>query len=628
MKPVRLRDRLTGTVLDPRVFDGRIPDGRYSVTQAMDYGGHSRLDAGDLLLDDGSAGPGISGGRIDFKRPQISELAQDDLALAFDALAAIDARTNLAAGQWPSPLLPSELDRESDTGELDRLLAEVFEQGHLDSIAARPRLSMRYDREVLPVGRAHRLDGAFERYLSAHSEHWAARTLSGILPKAVLARISDDDPNIYEHQVYARLLDHLERYLRRRMNRLSNIGDRVSKALAFQNSEQVNYRVRDTVCRVWGEAVDPGDAGQLLARNEQRLQTLGRWLRRIRRLMQRRVQDLHGVSLYGAIPRGAQVGLNLAATNLLTHDPHYRQLRLLWRSWLQATADEREHPVQVLDRRLAEQARYETYIGLLLVRGLRELGFAVHMSEAHQGEAHHEHWGEQAQLSFVEHAWSLVLGDRSLVLIPAAVALDQETASYWTTHVQCGGAQLRVPCVLRLPQDQCSAPPFERAAQGAPALQATPLDLYTEEAMVTLLSAWLWQGRLSGYGEQFTRLPPAVIDAWPQGTGGEPHGLALHQSMDAAQWGRLSAALDRLANQDLNRRIRARKIQIDRLNVCPECAQAAFIFEPVNSGFYARCHCGFEWKLDGGRFTQKQRGDFQQPSFETLGRRLIDIEAG
>ena len=146
--------------------------------------------------------------------------------------------------------------------------------------------------------------------------------------------------------------------------------------------------------------------------------------------------------------------------------------------------------------------------------------------------------------------------------------------------------------------------------------------------MVNLLSAWLWQGRLWGYGESFSHLPQAVIDALPRETGRKSHGLTLRQPVEADQWNRLSVALDRLADQDLNRRIRARKTQIDRLNGCPECTQAASIFEPEDGGFYARCHCGCEWQLRDGRFRQEKRGDSLQPSFETLGRRLIDVEIG
>ena len=172
-------------------------------------------------------------------------------------LAAIDAKSDLAAGRWPSPLLPSELGRKSDITDLERLLTEVFERGHLDAIATRPRLSMRYETEVLAVGRAHRLDSAFQRHLSAHSECWAARTLSGVVPKAVLARVSEDDANIYEHRVYARLLDHLDSYLHQRIAKLTNIGQRYTKALAFQDSETVDYRLQNAICGVWARRL-PG----------------------------------------------------------------------------------------------------------------------------------------------------------------------------------------------------------------------------------------------------------------------------------------------------------------------------------------------------------------------------------
>ena len=436
----------------------------------------------------------------------------------------------------------------------------------------------------------------------------------------MLARVSDDDADIYEHRVYARLLDHLDRYLHRRIARLANIGDRYSKALRFQGSERVDYRIRDAICRVWGEAFTGSDASDLLAKNEERLGTLRRWSKRIKSLKMKRAQSLGNGSLYAAIPRSAQVELGLLPTNLLSHDAHYRQLRLLWSAWLRATAGEREHPVQVLERRRAEQTRYERYVGLLLVRALAALDFQLSMSDAIKGQAYNAHWHENIQIRFLDHAWSIELRTRRLVLVPAAVALDMDLADQWVTHMLDGGREVRVPCVLQLGQNAVELAPSERVTDNAPALQLTPLDLYAEESMISLLLSWLWLGRLEGYGELFRHLPKAVVDAWPGPAIAQSNDQALRRPLDDAQWHTLMSALEQHARADLRDRIKMRKVQLDHLAGCPECGQRAELFEPKDGGFFARCHCGCEWQLRDPYFVQARRGETKDQTFETFGR--------
>lgn len=484
---------------------------------------------------------------------------------------------------------------------------------------------MRYDTERLPVGRAHRLDSAFQRYLSAHSEDWAARALNGVIPKAVLARVSDDDADIYEHRVYARLLDHLDRYLHRRIARLANIGERYSRALQFQDSERVDYRIRDAICRVWGEAVSGSDASDLLAKNDERLGTLRRWSKRIKSLKMKRAQSLGNGSLYAAIPRSAKVELGLLPTNLLSHDAHYRQLRLLWSAWLRATTGERERPVQVLERRSAEQARYERYLGLLLVRALAALGFQIDMADAVQGEASNAHWNEYIQIRFLDHTWSIELRTRRLVLVPVAVALDADLSGRWVTHMFNGGKELRIPCVLQLGQNPVEIAPAARVTDNAPALELTPLDLYAEESLISLLLSWLWLGRLEGYGEKFRHLPKAVVDAWPWLNTTKSNDQSLQRPLDNAQWDTLMLALEQHTRADLRDRIKMRKVQLDHLACCPECGQRADLFEPLDGGFFARCHCGCEWQLRDSYFIQAKRGETKDQTFEAFGRFALRI---
>jgi hypothetical protein len=627
MNSLRLRDRLDDSQRTLPMSKAELVAGRWILEEAATYNSHTRLQAGDLVLDDGSFNLLLGDSDIVVQRPQLMDEERKDYEQAVNALGAIDAKTDLAAGRWPSPLLPSELGKQSAATNLESLLSEVFKKYYLDVIATQPKVSMRYDTELLAVDRARRLDSGFQRHLAAHSECWASRTLSGVIPKAVLARISNDDADIYEHRVYARLLDHLERYLEDRIRGLESINRRIAKALNFGNSESVDYRLREAICNVWGEAVSASDASNILDRNNDYLKNhLRPWLKRIRELKTKRVRSFETGSLYAAIPRDAQVGLNLMPTNLLQHDSHYRQLRLLWQVWLAATASERERPFQILERRQAEQACYERYIGLLLVRALRALKFEVKMADAERGEAGHMGWGEQMSISFFGHAWNLNMGERRLMLVPAAVALDSTITEQWTTRLLRDGKELRIPCVLQLGSDVDTLSPSVRLSDKAPALQLTPLDLYTEEVMIAFLSSWLWQQRVRDYGESFPRLPSAVIAAWPDAGTGNSSKRSLRKRLTEDQWKVLKSPLEQhIHDPELRNRITARKTQLDKLACCPGCNQPTEIFEPDDrNGFFARCNCGCEWRLSHDQF-QVSRRNWSTPAFETLGRQWLDI---
>ncbi|MEN1395689.1 hypothetical protein AAIH23_36415, partial [Pseudomonas aeruginosa] len=104
--------------------------------------------------------------------------------------------------------------------------------------------------------RARRLAKGALVYLASHSECWQRQTLSGVIPKKVLARFSEDDYGIYENRVYARLLDETERHLQRRLSALKSLQATLDQALKFYRSEDVDFRLSHEVCRLWGLTFD------------------------------------------------------------------------------------------------------------------------------------------------------------------------------------------------------------------------------------------------------------------------------------------------------------------------------------------------------------------------------------
>jgi len=157
-----------------------------------------------------------------------------------------------------------------------------------------------------------------------------------------------------------------------------------------------------------------------------------------------------------------------------------------------------------------------------------------------------------------------------------------------------------------------------------PGLRLSPLDLYAEEAMRTLLYAWLWQHRVAGYGEIFPRLPNAVADAWPNQGDVRGTDRTLLTPIGATDWERLEQVLNRHAYPQLVEKVRARKQQLGNLSRCPSCDREAELFTPLDGGFFARCQCGSTWELRDRQFVLTDT-KMKDPSFASLGRRPLRI---
>jgi hypothetical protein len=143
--------------------------------------------------------------------------------------------------------------------------------------------------------------------------------------------------------------------------------------------------------------------------------------------------------------------------------------------------------------------------------------------------------------------------------------------------------------------------------------------------MTTLILAWLWKHRISGYGEVFPHLPNAVADAWP--VNGDTHGTdrALLTPVDSAGWQKLLEALRQHANAQIQEKVRSRKEQLDNLSLCPNCAQKHSLFNPLPEGFFARCKCDCTWELRDRHFVIKMRSKVDS-DFSSMGHRVLSIK--
>lgn len=468
---MKWRDRLTNRELT--VLPSVMESGRYRLTKPAMFNHHTRLAAGDVVFSDGSKTCDLDD--ISLPIEQVSGIEdQAQQGLFADAVTTIQRLMRETPTSMVSPLLPSALISEnSNPNQLETLLQQTLEAGHLHHITQHPRLDLRYDEAITPVSRARRLANGTLKHLASHSECWQRRTLTGVIPRKVLARFSEDDYGIYENRLYARLLDRLERHLRIRLARLVALQDELQQALNFQQAETVHHRLSYAICELWGQTFDPEQTDiQLKASKE------------TRKILEKALRDIQGLKqqgLYPLIPHAVQVSGQVHRTNILGHDPHYRHLPPLWEESQREIQAATTKPEDVFAKECELHEAYSDYVGLVIKHALQHYGM--------DGDTLSFHWGSQvATLIQQGDEWHLNCADgSSLQLVP--------WVHYFSLPEHTSLPPNRVICWAGLGERK----QLQHHTSRPGAVPISPLDLYVVERMGRELDEWLMRQRLNDH---------------------------------------------------------------------------------------------------------------------------------
>ncbi|MBH0031975.1 MULTISPECIES: hypothetical protein [unclassified Pseudoalteromonas] len=293
---------------------------------------------------------------------------QQQLTIIFDAIKQInDKYESLSLADF-SHFLPPEISKDITPNELDKGIDEVFENGVLFQINSAPRMSMRYDTELLPTSRVKRYANNYQSHLVAHSECWQQRTVVGIIPKKLLAKVSEDEVVIYENIVYAKLIDHIFNYLSLYKMRLEEITGFIEKFGTLDGNGK-DHRLVTQVSEDWGRAFVENDVGKLQEQTEASIDKVNANLRKL--------SQLKSEQLYRSIPRAVQLPIELKQTNILVHDKNYSRAASLWRKWLKNSNTERLTPQQILEKKQENFVLYKDYIELILKQVFMNLGWSL-----------------------------------------------------------------------------------------------------------------------------------------------------------------------------------------------------------------------------------------------------------
>lgn len=591
-------DRLTGEQLQQ--LPAQINPGRYWTTATgLTLNGHTP-DFSGLLVDDESQRCRLGDQARSFNLPRQTDIASAELL--FNAITTIDVDLQ-QGGMTVSPLMPAAIvDDQGHLQLFEEHLQKVIAAGHLHRISQRPRLDMHYEDEVTDIARARRLSKGALVHLASHSECWQRQTLSGVIPRKVMARFSKDDYGIYENRVYARLLDKIERYLRARLSTLNSLRATLEQAMEFYQSPNINHWLANAVCDLWGKTFDQAATSKvtkLLTDTQDELQRLYKSIR-----------GLQQSGLYTLIERSAQVSSGLHRTNILSHDPDYRHVAGLWDSLGRSQAGAKVTAAECFKRNRYLAEAYSRYAGLLLRRALQP-----YLAGKDEGA-----WaGRTLQLRQQALEWELV----STGCTPAEESVLL-TVVPWLA--------VGVPIQLALPKNRFIAWPAmgqempESAFEGQ-WIPLTPSDMYCEERFGLLVDRVLQLLLLENYCQPLDKVPnTALVRA--EGSAAlhiDQHAkkLQLREVLPDELMDQLRGVLHSANAMRLAGVLLTRNEEIKALQICPVCKTHVRLTFQSPYGFKAGCAgCGTD------RYLRRENGSraYEQlvaggRDFRILGRR-------
>ncbi|EKO3941941.1 hypothetical protein F7U70_000780 [Vibrio fluvialis] len=568
---------------------------------------HAEIHYENLLVDDGYVRCQLNSGNYSFI--QADKGLKPSIDLFNNAITTISKQMESNTDRLVSPMLPAAIvNSESHLLPVEVVLVEVLNKGHLHHISQRPRLDIRYDEEVTDAARAKRLSKGALVHLASHSECWQRQTLSGVVPKKVLARFSDDEYNTYENCVFARLLDKFEYHLQRRLSTLTTLLLTIDQAMKFYQSQNIDFRLSKNVCELWGRTFDEettAQASELLSGTIDKLQHLNH-----------SVQSLKQTGLYSRIDRNKQLSGALHRTNILSHDPHYRHLAILWEQLEVTISRTKNSPDEQFWLNQELSYSYSQYVGLVLTHALHP-----YLNGRSEGE-----WaGRKLRLQRCGFEWQLVLvrdgvsrsNDILLTVVPwfSHVPLAENCQHLSKNHV------IAWPNIGNQNHQDMNADKF---------ITITPSDMYCVERLGLIVDRVLYKDILMSYGTPIVKVPTKPLEFAQKITSisvdSHTHSLRLFGEINQKESKQLKDLLVQSNAREQITALEIRQKEIESLIVCPICSSKTdFVSQP--SGFKQTCSCGFTRYLkdsNDGNFNFEQF--YKSSDFLLTGRRSFSVD--
>jgi len=491
---------------------------------------------------------------------------QQQLKIIFDAIKQVNDKYLSSDLESFSHFLPPEISKNITPNDLDKAIEESFKNGVLFQINSAPRMSMRYDTELLPTSRVKRYANNYQAHLVAHSECWQQRTVVGIIPKKLMAKISEDEVAIYENIVYVRLIDHLFNYLTMYQIRLEEIIDFIGEFGRLDGSDK-DHRYITQLTEDWGRAFENHDVDKLQEQTESTLNDVKNYIRKL--------AQLRSEKLYLLIPRAAQVPIELKLTNILVHDKNYRRAAKLWRKWLKNSNTERLTPQQILEYKQQSFLYYQDYVGQTLRQIFANLGWSL-KSVKNGDELNHANTFRLSLIQDIKGEWKLYRKDnviaRVIVLSEPLVKEISDTELVNGNFVLC--------------------PENNTLSETDKIVVISPIELHGKEELAGKLQQQIIKTIIQEYLTDFkVKLPTAITELY---NGKHDYFLSENELESAKKY----------ANKELHSNIVSKSHISQYLKQCPICSEPArpeSVKQSSRDYFTANCRnkvCKASWTFD------------------------------
>lgn len=487
----------------------------------------------------------------------------------------------------PNPLVPNSVfDAETQLKPLEEMLQDVIEKGHLHHISYNPRMDMRYDEELVDVSRAKKISNNAHRYLAGHSETWQQRSLVGIRPKKVLAKVSDDELLIYENKVFAQLLDKLRFYIASRLNDLVQQQSNLQAALNLGDSSETYYKLSNELCELWADNLTADETENILSQLEETILYNQQLLSSIK--------TLQSSGLYVQIPPPhRKVADQLHKTNILNYDQHYRHLNRLW-----ATLYEQKNKTlnfkEKVEAYWSFQLDYvEEYSLLIILQAFSSLGFLI--SKSSDSNVHYSliRGNISCALKFDAELkiWKITSAHDTLNIVPVAndsheSLLDELKHNPHLVIFSLGGN-------------------LKNQEKYRHFVWTNPFNFEAVEKFIVIVLEWIYKPLLQSYSKTLNlgRVPQSVKNELGRHAYmvNKQDEMQLVNVLNSEQLSSLASACSAANTENIYRVIRAQHDYYLNFTNCPVCSSQAE-FEPriSNQTFIAQCtdpECGVSYKL-------------------------------
>ncbi len=353
----------------------------------------------------------------------------ESMAVA-QVVASLDAGGSWA--QWADAVpVVEDLDERVHLRPLEK--EALFLLPHLQRVCHRPRLHLRIEEERVRVARARRVPVRAAASLVAHPADWEHRTLRGIQPSRILATQIDDEWDLYENRLAARLVDHLLAYTAGRLDEIRRLAAMVEEGRDFQDQTDGSRFRAKRLHTLWGRFFDDDAMARELEHTRRTLEGL-----------QRSMQMLLDSPLYVHVNRGVFVSPVLVPTNILVNDTHYRKVAALWRAWVRHG----HHPGPTRDelrrRREQECRSFDLFARLVVIQALNGLGYGPSPADAPQAGLRVSLDGPlgPAWLESEGGVCRFGIGRKHLRILPVLAPVDRERAALvWAQMRQEAGSE-------------------------------------------------------------------------------------------------------------------------------------------------------------------------------------------